>query len=55
VTVGDISNLNLLNVLKYKYLVITKPEESINLILKRLNKSKTQNIKSKITETKTVV
>jgi large subunit ribosomal protein L4 len=41
VKVGDISSLNLLNILKYKYLIITKPKESTTLISKRLNKPET--------------
>ncbi|MEA2112736.1 MAG: 50S ribosomal protein L4 [Patescibacteria group bacterium] len=39
VLVGELRNINPLDILNYKYLVITKPEESIEFLVKKLNSS----------------
>jgi len=37
--VGELRNINPLDILNYKYLVITKPEESVEFLLKKLDSS----------------
>ena len=46
VTFENVSNLNPVNVLKYKYIVIENPVESVNAIAKRASKSKLDKVAS---------
>jgi len=46
ISFGEVRNIDPLKVLQYKYLLITNPKESIDLISKRLGKSEAPNSKS---------
>ncbi len=47
----ELRNLNSVDILNYKYLIITNPKESIDLLVSKLNKVKSEKIKPKKVET----
>ena len=42
VALGEVRNINSLDILKYKYLLITKPKESVEFLVGKIDNSKNQ-------------